>query len=366
MTVALRHPLRRALAGGSADRRRQFGFDQLLQRRGEDVAQRRRQRRSDVDNDASVPARRAARSDRANSWVVIVHALVGLVASENRTMTTLTPTMPAASYTTGSDLFDFFPNEPRTDRFAYNFLRTSGGDQMTTNSSTQHAYSRIRDAIVEGAFPPGQRLVEQRVSADLDLSRTPVREALRMLEAEGLVTTEPNRGATVRAFSVHEVADLYQLRARMESYAAELAAERATPEQLAAIESAADDFEAAAADRRGSPLDRIRRINEVNERLHEAVLAASCHDRLARLQQRTIDVPLVFLSFREFGDLELQRSSLFHRLIADAIAAREPARAGRLMTEHVLQGRDVLTASLTGRAELSDDGDETAGRYDLE
>ena len=214
---------------------------------------------------------------------------------------------------------------------------------MTISSSnTQSAYARIRQAIVEGTYRPGQRLIEQRVSADLDLSRTPVREALRMLEAEGLVTSEPNRGAAVRAFSIDEIADLYQLRGRMESYGAELAAERASAAEVAVITEAVEAFEAVAEAHAASSIERVRQVNEINERLHTAISSAAGHDRLARLLQRTIDVPLVFLSFREFDEQQLQRSSVFHRLILEAIVTREPARAGHLMMEHVLQGRDVL------------------------
>ena len=100
---------------------------------------------------------------------------------------------------------------------------------MTTASDavgTTHAYEQVRAAIVENRYAPGQRLIEQRLAAELGLSRTPVREALRILEAEGLVVSERNRGATVRPLSPTEVVDLYGLRIRLESYAAELAAER--------------------------------------------------------------------------------------------------------------------------------------------
>lgn len=82
------------------------------------------------------------------------------------------------------------------------------------------AYRRIRSAIVEGQFRPGQRLVEQRIAEDFAFSRTPIREAMRRLQAEGLVHIEPNRGALVRPMTLEEILDLYELRARLEAYAA--------------------------------------------------------------------------------------------------------------------------------------------------
>ena len=108
-----------------------------------------------------------------------------------------------------------------------------------------HAYERVRAAIVENRHPPGHRLVEQRIAFELGLSRTPVREALRMLEAEGLVVSERNRGA-VRLLSSTDVEDLYGLRIRLESYAVELATERSSETELGAIVEAADASPAAA------------------------------------------------------------------------------------------------------------------------
>lgn len=228
--------------------------------------------------------------------------------------------------------------------------------------STREAYELIRQAIVEGRYAPGQRLVEQRIADDLNLSsRTPAREALRMLESDGLVRTEPNRGAIVRSMSVDEIDDFYELRARLEGYAAELAAERATPDHLAALDAAIDDFEAAV-DAASGTLDGIRRVNEANRTFHDTIIEAARHERLSQLRIRTVDLPLVFEAFRRFRQPELERSNTFHRLIRDAIVAREPARAGRLMAEHILQGRDVLKSDLAARPAADTPGaDAVAG-----
>jgi len=211
---------------------------------------------------------------------------------------------------------------------------------------TRAAYEGVRQAIVEGTYEPGRRLVEQRIAEDFDVSRTPVREALRMLEAEGLVTSEPNRGAAVRAFSTEEIVDVYELRARLESYAAELAALRASHEQMAEITNAAKTFSVAVPDATRGDLAGIRALNRANERFHGALLDAAGHVRLGGVLARTVDVPLVFRAFQRFDRAELRRSALFHGLIAEAVAAGDGDRAGRLMTEHVLQGRDALLANM--------------------
>lgn len=211
---------------------------------------------------------------------------------------------------------------------------------------TTHAYEQVRAAIVENRYRPGQRLIEQRIAAELGLSRTPVREALRMLEAEGLVISERNRGAIVRPLSLSEVIDLYGLRIRLESYAAELAAERIQDEELDDLAAAAEEFGTVRQTVDVSTLDGVRRLNEANRRLHDRILAAARHTRLTAMLARTVDIPLVFQAFRSFGPIEIERSDTFHRLIVEAISRRDPRRAGALMSEHIAQGRDAVLDAL--------------------
>ena len=205
-----------------------------------------------------------------------------------------------------------------------------------------HAYDRIRRSIVEGHLRPGQRLIEQRLAEELQLSRTPVREALRMLQSEGLVQFQPNRQARVRSISIDDLRDLYDLRSRLEGMAAELAAERATIEQLERLVFARSEF--AASVRRSVPgdLDDIRGVFRANDQFHVAVLDAAHHDRLRECLTRTVDQTLVFQAFRHYRVEEMSRSVEFHGLITEAICHGEGTRASRLAFEHVLQGRDQL------------------------
>jgi DNA-binding GntR family transcriptional regulator len=200
-----------------------------------------------------------------------------------------------------------------------------------------HAYAQVRAAIVENRYPPGQRLVEQRIAEELGLSRTPVREALRMLQAEGLVVSERNRGAMVRPLSETEVVDLYGLRIRLESYAVEVATARATEAELGALVTAADEFGAAAG---------LHEVHEANRRFHDGILAAARHHRLTAMLARTVDIPLVFRAFQTFGPDELARSDVFHHLIVDAMVRRDGARAAALMAEHIALGRDAVLDAL--------------------
>jgi DNA-binding GntR family transcriptional regulator len=208
------------------------------------------------------------------------------------------------------------------------------------------AYEQIRTAIVEGRYRPGQRLVEQHIAAEFDLSRTPVREALRRLDSEGLVVIERNRGAIVRTVSMTEIADLYQLRGRLESYAAELAATRASAPEIQEIRDAVEGFGDVHGAANHDDIERIRTLNLANRRIHDAILGAAHHDRLSAMLARTVDIPLVFHSFRTFVKADHDRSNLFHHLIADAIEARDGKRAERLMAEHICQGLQVVLSAV--------------------
>ena len=219
-----------------------------------------------------------------------------------------------------------------------------------------HVYAGLRRGIVEGDYPPGSRLVEQRLAEAFHCSRTPVREAVRRLEAEGLVVVERNRGARVRPLTEAEIGDLYGVRARLEAYAAALAAERHEQADLLALHVAVDRFERAAEIGVRSRSDRgvVRELEEANAAFHDALLAMSRHSRIQTLVHSAVDAPLVFQALQRFSPEELARSATFHRLIAEAVVAREPERAERLMTEHVLQGRDALLARLSDLGELTE------------
>lgn len=212
---------------------------------------------------------------------------------------------------------------------------------------TERVYRHIRRGIIEGTYPPGTRLIEAQVSAAVEVSRTPVREAIRRLDSEGLVVSERNRGARVRSLRHDDIVDLYDVRARLEAYGAELAAERADDADRAELLAAADAFDRLAAEGRDpSDIAQTRELEDANRAFHQTLLAASRHARLPALVSGAVDSPLVFQALHRFAPAELERSALFHRLIADAIVARDGARAGRLMTEHILQGRDALLSAI--------------------
>ncbi len=103
--------------------------------------------------------------------------------------------------------------------------------------SLAHIYETLRQEIITGAIPAGSRLTEERLAADYGVSRTPIREALRLLQREGLVQVIPGRGATVPSISQQDIIDIYQCRAYLRGLVSRLAAERKDPQTLARLQS---------------------------------------------------------------------------------------------------------------------------------
>lgn len=236
--------------------------------------------------------------------------------------------------------------------------------EPTSDAHSEHLrhgpqpYDLIYRSIVEGRYAPGQRLVEQRIADELGISRTPVREAIRQLEASGLVVTERNRGAIVRPLTRQDIMDSYELRGHLESLAAERAASRATPEDLEAMDAAINDLARALQAKDIHDIEILRLISQANKSFHDAVLRAAHHERLFDLLRVTVDATLVFRAFQHFDKVKARRSNDFHQQIRDAIAKHDPRRANRLMAEHIDQGRDALLASFpSGSDPLGEEGD---------
>lgn len=207
-------------------------------------------------------------------------------------------------------------------------------------------YEKIYQRIVEGSYLPGQRLIEQRIAEELNVSRTPVREAFRRLETAGLIVVERNRGAEVRSISRQELVDLYELRSRLEALATERAAERVTADELDLMEEAVVGFASAVALAKSYDQDTVREIARWNRKFHDQILASARHQRLEELLRLVVAAPLVFRSFQKSGQEDFLRSDRFHRLILHALRVGDADRAGHLMMEHIAQGRDVLLQSL--------------------
>lgn len=198
----------------------------------------------------------------------------------------------------------------------------------------------LRERIVSGALPPGAKLSDLVLSREIGISRTPIREAIRMLAADGLVEVVPHQGATVRSPSLAELDELYEIRALLEAHAAARAA-ALRPAETASLLALVADMEAIAVPD-GERLDEAatRRQRELDLGFHRLVLTLS---GLARLQRMVEDAGIIARPFETMDPCmptaDLRSACRHHRRIAEAIAAGEAEAARTAMAAHIEEGR---------------------------
>lgn len=216
---------------------------------------------------------------------------------------------------------------------------------------TKRATYALRQRIIHGGIAGGTRLYEVALSEELQISRTPVREAMSRLAEEGLLERAPGGGFMVRSFSLRDVTDAIELRGVLEGTAARLAAEQgADPAALAALHPLLDRLDACF-DGRGETLD-FDSYSELNALFHNG-LAALCQSPLIlRELERVKSLPFASPSAFVLGQAESTRArhSLVaaqaqHRALVQAIERREGARAEAIAREHARIARGNLEAS---------------------
>jgi DNA-binding GntR family transcriptional regulator len=201
------------------------------------------------------------------------------------------------------------------------------------------AYSTVKQGIIEGRYPGGGRITEQEVAAAAGVSRTPVREALRRLQSEGLVDFTPNFGAVVTAWTEADSDEVFELRAMLEAYGARRAARHASEEQLAALRQLAEAQVRESLERKPGYLDRI---SEINNRFHHGIQEAAASPRLARALSSLIEAPLVMKTFHIYTPDDLVRSAQHHLELCSALESRDAEWAASVMRSHVHAARGAL------------------------
>lgn len=208
--------------------------------------------------------------------------------------------------------------------------RYAGGMQQT-----DAAHARLRELIVGGAYAPGERLTETEVAGVLAMSRTPVREALRGLEADGLVRSADGRGVVVTALDAAALRDTYRVRAALEALTAELAAERQAAGRIAPAELTALEADTALTEE-ATAAGRFAEAVTYNRRFHSRIAALSANAPAQAVLERLWDQ--IVVSTRASLDPP-HRPALVngqHRDLLAAIAEGRAADAAGIARRHVL------------------------------
>lgn len=197
-------------------------------------------------------------------------------------------------------------------------------------SSVDYVYDEIRSLIMNKNFVPGQRLPEISIAKRLEVSRTPVREALRRLANEGLVVLIPNGGARLASPSKQEIQDAFELRVYLECLAARKAAQNITPVQICLLE------EQIQAEEQVFEEKDLESYLEVNQAFHSIIAEASgnilLNEYISNILSRTF-VYMVF--FESFFDFDSNPSLQEHREIVEALRNRDEELVVKLLQDHI-------------------------------
>lgn len=201
-------------------------------------------------------------------------------------------------------------------------------------------FNTLRQAIIKGDLQPGERLLEIQLADKLGVSRTPVREAIRKLELEGLVTMMPRRGATVSGITIKHLKDVLEIREALEELAMELACKRMTKEQLQELRKE----EKLLSSKENS--DNAFELSDIDEKFHELIYQSTGNERLiqmlANLREQMYRYRLEYMKAKD------KRKKLMaeHARIIKAIEAGNAAEGRLAIREHIASQEDAILNKL--------------------
>ena len=199
----------------------------------------------------------------------------------------------------------------------------------TEKSLRGQVFDKIRSDILNGKYKRGEELVESSIGKELGISRTPVREAIRQLELEGLVQLVPNKGAFVTGISEKDVRDIYLIRARLEGLAARMAAKNITPELLDAME------ETVVLSEYHAKKEHYEQVCEMDSKFHKLLYKASG----SRILEHTLTDFHQYVQRVRMASImkkrRMEKSNEEHDAILTAISEHEEEKAELVATRHI-------------------------------
>lgn len=225
-------------------------------------------------------------------------------------------------------------------------LATDAVDRRTLPTAVA---DRLRSMIVEGELPAGARLNERALCDRLQVSRTPLREAFRLLAADGLVQIQPNRGAQVVALSAEDIRESFEVMGALEALSGELACARISDQEIAEIKALTFEMQACHARQDLSSYYRINRA------IHDRINAAGYNQLLAQVY-KNINLRLQNLRFRSnLNHDKWDKAMREHLDMADALAARDGPRLATIMRTHLQRKGEAVLEDLKLAAGTSND-----------
>jgi DNA-binding GntR family transcriptional regulator len=208
--------------------------------------------------------------------------------------------------------------------------------QANSHNLHEAIFQKLRSLLVEGTIPPGSKLNERELAESLNVSRTPIREAIRRLAADGLVELITNRGAIAVQLSKTDVIHTFEVIAQLEAYSGELAAQNITDATLSELEALQYEMMASYARR------DLSSYYKLNLRIHSLINQAANNPVLSQLFSQ-VNARIEALRFRSNKDgIKWEKAVQEHQEMIDALKARDSARMRKVMIAHVHNKRDVV------------------------
>ena len=197
-------------------------------------------------------------------------------------------------------------------------------------------YEELKRQIMIGEIPPGTRMMEVELADDMGVSRTPIREAIRKLEKEGLVSIEPRRGAYASEISIKDMVDVLEVREFLEGMAAGLASKRITEEEIEALKHSIDAY------RDAVEAGATEEIIEEDEIFHKLIVDCSGNKTLIQMINQVQELALRFryIYYEDFS--RYQNMPNEHQEILDAVLSGDPEVARKAADEHVLRLKEFV------------------------
>lgn len=205
-------------------------------------------------------------------------------------------------------------------------------------SSSTEVFDEIKRRIIVGDLAPGEHLIESRLAEAFNLSRTPVREALRRLSQAGLVVFSKNQGVRVREWSNQEILDSYEIRESLETMAARRAARKIDRANLDRLIQLNDEMLALV---EAQALD-IEKITELNAEFHRIIVESTGSARLRATIRTVVEIPLVRRTFSKYSRVQLMRSMAHHQELISAFEKRDEDWAAAVMRSHILAASHII------------------------
>jgi DNA-binding GntR family transcriptional regulator len=228
-------------------------------------------------------------------------------------------------------------------------LLTANVSAVIPRSLPDTIYSALREAVLSGVYHPGQALRQEALAKQFQASRVPVREALKRLEAEGLVVLKPRRGFVVTSLEINEIEEVFQLRMVLEEHAAYVATVTRTESDVVEVGTLLEALD-------NTPIDDAKGIAQwasLNRQFHSRLIASSGRQHLGKITKMLRDMVETYVRVEVSMTGDLNRAQSEHHQIFEAFRARDAATAGKLSREHCGNTAERLIKALRARMEGS-------------